>query len=131
MGLAALVRSSAKAAFAAVGDVKEQVTYRRRTSTTYNTTTGLPADTGPGDILVSMVLSDADAGEKPQGYQNNEPRTEEFNRKGLLLQSALSFEPKEEDMIILSSGVKYLVLKVDQDPARATWTLWLKITVAA
>lgn len=129
MGLAALVRSSAASAFAAIGDIPEVVTYRRRTATTYNTTTGGVANTTSDTASVEMVLTDPtkDDQAKPAATGLKEPRSESYDRKGILLQTSIAFRPEQEDLVVLSSGPIYQVVQVGEDPAHATWTLKLKL----
>ena len=128
MGLRNLIAGAVTTAFKAIGDIPDTVVIERVSGTTYNATTGQNVETVQQQT-VQAVLYDPKAGiQGPESaLELDESRKGPPDKAALLSQRSLAFSPKVQDDFITSTGVKYIVTKISEDPVSATWTLWLKI----
>lgn len=131
MSLASMVKKAVASAYKVVGpELAPEVDYVRNTGTVYDATSGTSVETST-TTPVQAILSDpkARASGPDTALGATDSREDLADRKALIQQADLAFKPQEQDHIVLKSGVKYVVSKVTEDPAHATWALFLLIEV--
>lgn len=129
MALKDLVQRNAATAFEVIGDLKETVTYKRRTTATnsYNPASGVVGAPAAASISVTGVLTSAPAGGRDVSDQKEPTADGVPHRFFLVLQASINFVPKPQDEIHLANGQKYVVIQpITADPARATWRIALR-----
>lgn len=118
MGLSATISSAVQAAFTALGDIPQSVTYTSKGTSTYNPTTGAVTSTDT-TYTVSMVL---------ESYSSREIDNQiilSTDQKATIPQANLTPTPKVTDTITISSVV-WGIVGIGQDPASATWVFQLR-----
>lgn len=128
MALRDLIANAVGVAFTAIGDIPDLVVLKRVDGTTYNAVTGQNVE-NIQQQTVKAVLYDPQAGTPaPQSaLELDQSRMGLSDKAALIEQRSLAFSPKVQDDLITSTGIKYVVVKISEDPVSATWTLWLKI----
>lgn len=116
MGLKATIAKGVRAGFAALGDVKEDVTYKVQGVGIYNTTTGSWTRVETSFTVSGVVME----------YKKEEidgvvikPNDMQF----LFLQESLSTKPKVNDRLLRADGKHWEVMAMTEDPAHVIWIL--------
>ncbi len=119
MSLQTQIKSAAREAFIAVGDVAVAATYLSVASGAYNATTGTRAGTSTSYSLSRVIV------EQYAAIEVDGTAVQVGDQKVHLLVEDLSATPKVTDTITVN-GAEWTVVNVMQDPARVLWTLQLR-----
>jgi hypothetical protein len=118
MGLRATIAGAVDSAFKALGDIPQNVTFRR-ISKTYSPTTGTWTDTNSDSTVQAVLTSYA-------GYEIDKVVVLVSDRKLIAKQSSFSVVPNVTSDRILVGSTVFNIIRVVQDPAGATYTLQLR-----
>lgn len=120
-GLKEAFKNAAAAAFAAAGDVKEEVTLRIKASSnpTYNPTTDSITDSYT-DYTVNIIPSGYDSREI-----NNQTILDTDEKAKILVDDIANITPKRNDQVVRNSVV-WEIVSTHKDPADAVWTLQIR-----
>lgn len=119
MGLRATLASAVSAAFTALGDIPLSVTYRR-TSSSYNTATGSNTVTNTDYTITKAVLT------RYENMEIDKVTVLGSDLKLIFQTSGLSVTPNIATDIVIASGKTYNIVRVNKDPAGATYSLQLR-----
>lgn len=114
--LRSTVLAATSVAFAAAGDLLQDVTIRRTPAPTYNPTTGLNTPGTPVDYTVEGMVGSY------KQFEVDGTLVKSTDRKIMVQQAALAISPTTSDKAVVG-GVALSILNVGQDAAGATWTL--------
>lgn len=119
MGLLEAIRDGVKAGFSALGNLRESITYERRTSPAYNVTTGAVTATAANTSCTAVIgrydVEEIDAG-----------AVLDTDAKALVERSQLAFEPVVGHIIVRADATRWRIESVKTDPATAVWVLQLR-----
>ena len=119
MGLKATIAGAVAAGFAALGDLREDVTYRSLTAGTYNPTTGAVTRTETSTAISGVFME----------YSKREidgQQIQPHDRKFICQQAAFAGTPQLTDRLIRSDASNWEIIWVKEDPAHATWELQVR-----
>ena len=119
MGLRETIQSAVVTAFSAVGNIAEDVTYRRkkRDEIIYSEATGSVTEVFEGYPDTSVIFTD---------YEQKEvdgDNIKSTDKKVLLPGSSIDFEPKQDDQIVKSDGEVWDIKGAETDPVQGLWIL--------
>lgn len=119
LDLKALGAKIATVAFSVADSIADNATYTRPAKG-YNTTTGVVTNTNTTYPVNVILLG-------PEVSQTNSQLglTKDVKR-AMVRQAELPIVPKMDDYITLANGTVYHVIEYKQDPASATYTIWLR-----
>lgn len=118
MGQKAALQASVRDALHSLGDARTTIVLRGQTVGVFNPATGQTAIT-TADQSVFAVLS---------GFSNAEIDGEQVRRDDLrarVVQADLKTPPDRDAKVLIGSAT-YQVVRVAEDPARATWAIQLR-----
>ena len=118
MGLSATIASAVAAGYAALDDIPRAATYRRRTGSTYSTSTGTDTPTY-ADAAVDAIVVDYSRRERADSAIQPE------DRKALIQGAQLAADPAIGDQLVVA-GQTLTVVGVTVDPARVVFTLQVR-----
>jgi len=121
MGLQDALKKAAQAAFDAVGDIPESVTYRSKTnaSSSYDPTTGTVTDAYT-DYSVSMIIGPS------QSRQNDGRAILEMDCDAMIAVDDLTPTPKLHDQILRNTSEAWDIVWFKTDAAQALWTFQIR-----
>lgn len=121
MGLRSTIAGAVGAAFAAIGDIAESATYRR-TSSSYNTSTGTNVVTNTDYTISKSVWTKFD------NFEVDRVSILGSDVKVIVQSSSLSILPNiaTDQVIRVSDGKIYNLLRVTKDPAGVVWVFQLR-----
>jgi hypothetical protein len=119
VGLAATVASAVAAAFSAVGDLAESVTYTSITTADYNLTTGDIA--GQVDVYEGIPVVVSSYNQVEVGASGGMIKASD--RRLLVRAASLACTPKPSDEVTRADGSVWRVESLSGDPANATWDM--------
>jgi hypothetical protein len=115
----AAILQAASAAFRAIGDLKESVTYRR-TNNTYDAVTGVNTVVN-SDTTIQAVFTSYSEFEL-----NGSAGLQTFDVKMVVLATSLPSPPMMQVDRVIRAGREYNVLQSKTDPVGATYTIQLR-----
>jgi hypothetical protein len=118
MGLRETIAKAVDSAWAAIGDIPEDATFRR-VSKTYSPATGQWVDSNT-DYTVPIVFTRFEAMELDKVY------VFAVDLKAIIKQNDMPVVPNTSSDRVVRNGTIYNVVRVFQDPAGATYTLQLR-----
>lgn len=116
MGLKEIVQNAALSAFNSIGNLKETVTYKARTSSGYTPGSGPTGGTSSYTVTKAVFID----------YKSNEIDGEVIranDRRLLILASDLAVTPKTDDWVERTGGEIWVIKNIGIDPAQAVWDL--------
>lgn len=125
MGLKEAFQSVARTAIKSFGNVREEVTYRSWSSTTFDTN-DLKVTRGMTEKKVSGIWLDFTTDEIDNVNVLAQDRIFLVARKDLTEQFGSSFEPHHNDQIQRSSDERWEVVRIERDPAEALYELQVR-----
>jgi hypothetical protein len=117
MGLQATLKAATQTAFLALGDIPRSCTYHPKGATSYNPATGAVTEGSQTDETASFVFVK---------YRSDEIDNQTIlaeDQKALIPVENLTAVPKVEDYLTDNESVRYNVMSVNTDPAKALWIL--------
>lgn len=119
MGLRATIQAATATAFAAVGDLPQDIIIRRPGTLTYDPDTGMNTPGTPTDYPVQAIVS------KYRQHEIDGTLVLSTDRKAMIRQAALSITPMTTDKAVIG-GIEHTIVDKSQDAAGATWTLQVR-----
>ena len=119
MGLKATIANAVASGFSAIGDVKVTATYTQITKGTYNPVTGNSPPTETTYTITDTVFYSA------RDREIDGIKILVNDRRLMFQQTSLPITPSQDDKIIVD-GRNYNIVNIIEDPAQATWTLFIR-----
>ncbi len=126
MGLRSSIASAVDSAFVAVGDIAETITFRKRTTGSYTTSSGVVSHTD-SDTSIKAIVTPRSFQQQPQGGAAYEDKNFITTEHGGALEftikaSDITGTPDTNDQIV-RDGEVYSVNQISFDPAGATYQI--------
>lgn len=118
MGLSDAIKAGVSAAFAAIGDIKQTVSYTHDPAGSYDPTTGQVASGGTV-YWVQGVSYEYDS------HEVNNVSIYSTDRKFIIEAASITFTPKIHDLITID-GAAWRVEDIYKDPIVAIWILQIR-----
>lgn len=121
MGLKETIHAAIASGFTALGNLKEDVTYKSQRASTYVPSTGVFTRVETAYTVSGVFLA---YGKRDIDGTQIKPHDQKF----LFRQAALAVVPALTDRLVRSTGAVWDVIMVSEDPAHATWELQIRGT---
>lgn len=118
MGLRSSIASAVDSAFVAVGDIAETITYRKKTTGSYTTSSGVVTHTDSDTSIKAIVTPQAGSSVDKNFITTEHGGALEFTIKA----SDITGTPDTNDQIV-RDGEVYSVNQISFDPAGATYQI--------
>lgn len=118
MGLSQQIQSAIATGFAALGDVKQAITYTTSVEGVYDPSAG-NSDAVETDYPLDVVIAEYDA------HQIDGTLVRANDRQIIVDAISVTFTPKPGDKITNDTN-EYHVVNASQDPAKASWTMQVR-----
>jgi hypothetical protein len=120
MGLKETIAAGVQTGLRAAGNVRRTVTYKAQSADpSYAPATGTVTRPETSYTVQGVLY----------GYRREDidgVLIRPFDQQFLLNQSELPVTPKVTERLVLDDGTSWEILRVEQDPAQATWTLQIR-----
>ena len=118
MSLRTLLKSAAKTAYAAAGDIPVGATYERHALGDYDPAIGQQPQV-TSVYAVDAILYGYNA------FEVDDAAIKPNDQRALIRQGQLPVQPETTDTLIIG-GIEWGIVGISQDPAGATWELQLR-----